>query len=77
MSNDTYGGLEENKEILKKVELIESKELFEYEKLKKKFEDEKRAVQDQFNCETNELRNALNEEILQVKSVYEKHEKST
>eukprot|EP00091_Calanus_sinicus_P019322 TRINITY_DN4800_c0_g1_i2.p1 TRINITY_DN4800_c0_g1~~TRINITY_DN4800_c0_g1_i2.p1 ORF type:complete len:263 (+),score=90.05 TRINITY_DN4800_c0_g1_i2:97-885(+) len=62
-----------NKEILKKVELIESKELVEYEKLKKKFADEKKAVQDQFNCETDELRTALNEEILQVKSVYEKY----
>merc|ERR1712008_586753 len=61
-----------NKEILKKVELIESKEMVEYEKLKKRFEDEKRAVQAQFNQETGELRNALNEEILQVKSVYEK-----
>ena len=61
-----------NKEILKKAELIEGKELMEYEKLKKKFEEEKRAIQEKYNCETDELRNALNEEILQVKSVYKK-----
>jgi len=61
-----------NKEILKKAELIESKELMEFGKLKKKFEHEKKAIQKKYNCETDELRNALNEEILQVKSVYKK-----
>eukprot|EP00092_Neocalanus_flemingeri_P002247 GFUD01002393.1.p1 GENE.GFUD01002393.1~~GFUD01002393.1.p1 ORF type:complete len:262 (+),score=95.02 GFUD01002393.1:50-835(+) len=61
-----------NKEILKKAELIESKELMEYGKLKKKFEEEKRAIQEKYNDETDELRSALNEEIFQVKKVYNK-----
>jgi len=63
-----------NMEILKKVELIESKEMVEYEKLKKKFEDEKRAVQELFDRETGDLRKSLNEEIQHVKSVYKKIE---
>merc|ERR1712183_913567 len=74
-SNNVTKALEvKNMEILKKVELIESKEMVEYEKLKKKFEEEKRAVQELFDRETGELRKSLNEEIQQVKSVYKKLE---
>merc|ERR1719481_649499 len=63
-----------NKEIMKKVEMIESKEMVEFQKLKKKFEKEKRAVQELFDKETGDLKRSLNEEILEVKSVYKKYE---
>ena len=61
-----------NKEILKKVEMIESKEVRECAKLKKKYEQDKLIVQEKFHDETQGLRNELNKEILGVKSACQK-----
>jgi len=62
-----YAILKKNRELLKKIDVIESKEAKEYEQLERKIQAEKKAIKEKYSLESLEFREEVNEEISQLK----------